>query len=118
MLDVLIAKEATVTTDSTVEPVASWRDGPVGSLLRHGSVLPLTFFIVMLAGARELDSLLRTKGAKPCTSFAYLMILLMLAVPWLSPTGFLGKGVAESEGLMWSIVCLMASMIRRTDSSA
>jgi len=111
LLDVLIAKEATVPADPGVNAVATWRHSSFGSLLRHGSVLPCTFFVVILAGAREFDRLLRAKGARPCSKFAYLMILVMLAVPWLSPAGLLGHGVAESEGLMWSMVCLMVTMI-------
>jgi len=111
LLDVLIAKEATLPVGSDIDAAVTWRDGPIGSLLRHGSVLPLTFFVVILAGARELDRLLRSKGARPCSKFSYLMIVLVLAVPWLSPSGLLGSGVAESEGLMWSIVCVMATMI-------
>jgi len=111
LLDVLIAKEATLPLGPDVVTVVTWRNGPVGSLLRHGSVLPLTFFVVMLAGALELNRLLRAKGARPCSKFAYLMILLTLAVPWLSPSGLLGNGVAESEGLMWSIVCVMTTII-------
>lgn len=111
LLDVLIAKEATVPTGPGIDTTVTWRDGPVGSLLRHGSVLPLTFLVVILAGARELVRLLRSKGARPCGKFAGLMIALILAVPWLSPTGLLGSGVAESEGLMWSIVCVMVTIV-------
>ncbi len=111
LLDVLIAKEATVPAGLDVDTTVTWRDGPIGNLLRHGSVLPLTFLVVILAGARELERLLRTKGARPCTKFVYFMIALILSVPWLSPTGLLGSGVAESEGLMWSIVCMMVTMV-------
>jgi phosphatidate cytidylyltransferase len=111
LLDAQIAREATVPLDPRVDAAATWRNGPVGALLRHGSIIPLTVLLVALAGARELDQLMRSKGAEPCTRFALLMIGVAIVVPWLSPTGMLGSDVIALEGLVWSMTCVIVSVI-------
>lgn len=111
LLDVSIAKEAVLPPDSPFAAAATWRDGPVGLLLRHGSVIPLLVLTLSLAGVAELDTLVRARGANPCTRFAYAMVAASILVPWLCPAGLLGEGVAQIEGLMWSLVCVMVSVI-------
>jgi len=111
LLDVTIAREATLPMNPDAASAQTWRDGPLGALLRHGSIIPLTVLAVGLAGAVELNALVRSRGAKPCTHFVYLMVAVTILVPWLSPSGLLGSGVAEIEGLMWSMVCVMVSVV-------
>lgn len=93
--------------DMAIAELAVDLAGPLGRLVRRGSVLPLTFFVVLLLGAREMNQLLRLNGAKPFARFAYFMIFVLLASPWLSAAGWLGSGAADVEGFFWQLVWLM-----------
>ncbi len=97
--DILIAEQFEAT------------EGPIGDLLGRGNILPLLFLFVMLRGAVELGRLLRAKGARPHTPFAYLMIVILLLTPWLSAAGWLGSGVVEQEGLYWPIVWVIVAVV-------
>ncbi len=99
MQDVLIAKQSIGLA------------GPLGDLLRRGSLLPLLFIVVLLRGAVELDRLLRAKDINPHSVFAYLMIVVLLVTPWLSAAGWLGADVRDQEGLFWPLVALMVTVI-------
>jgi phosphatidate cytidylyltransferase len=83
----------------------------IGELLKHGSVIPMLFLVVLLLGAREMDRLLRARGIQPFSMFAYLMIAVMLLLPWLSPAGLLGSRVADREGLYWPLVGILGSIL-------
>jgi len=83
----------------------------LGELLKRGSVIPLLFIMVLLAGAREMNRLLRANGTKPFSAFAYLMIAAMLLLPWLSPSGILGNSVADREGLYWQLAAVLGSIL-------
>lgn len=109
LADVLLTKEANVSTGSSLPNVATWRSTPIGSLVRHGSTIPLMFLMVGFMAAGELGRFLREKGNRPFFRFARVMVCVTLAVPWLSASGWLGTGVAETEGLMWSIVCVIVT---------
>jgi len=85
--------------------------GPLGDLLRRGSLIPLLFIVVLLRGAVELDHILRAKDVKPHSVFAYLMIVVLLLAPWFSAAGWLGADVRDQEGLFWQLVVLMATVI-------
>lgn len=82
----------------------------VGDLLRRGSVMPLTFLVVLLMAAREMDHILRLRSAIPYTKFAYVMIALLLVCPWLSPTGILGESAQCLEGHYWQVVLMAVSV--------
>ncbi len=99
MQDVLIAKQSIGLA------------GPLGDLLRRGSLLPLLFIVVLLRGAVELDRLLRAKDINPHSVFAYLMIVVLLVTPWFSAAGWLGADVRDQEGLFWPLVALMVTVI-------
>ena len=97
--DVVIAKQSTTLA------------GPLGDLLKRGSLIPLLFLAVFLRGAMELDRILRAKAVRPHTAFAYLMIVVLLLTPWLSAGGWLGSDVRDQEGLFWQLVALMATVL-------
>ena len=99
MQDVVIAKQSIGLT------------GPLGDLLRRGSLIPLLFIVVLLRGAVELDRILRAKDVRPHSAFAYLMIVVLLLAPWFSAAGWLGADVRDQEGLFWQLAALMVTVI-------
>ncbi len=111
LADVQLGKEATVPMGPVLDADLSWRTTFIGHLLRQGSMIPLMFILAGFAGARELSNFLRQKGAQPFHRFAWIMVCVTMAVPWLSAAGWLGSGVAEAEGLMWSLVSVMVTVI-------
>lgn len=111
LADVQIGKEATVPADPHVGANVTWRATAVGDLLRHGSIIPLMFLVATLGAARELSNFLRQNGARPFYRFAWVMVCVTIVVPWLSAGGWLGNGVAASEGLLWSMVCVMVTIV-------
>ncbi len=86
-------------------------DNPVGDLLRCGSAIPLAFLAVVLAGALEMDRLLRATGTLPHTRFALAMVAIAFVVPWLSAAGWLGADVASVEGLYWPLVAIAVTVL-------
>ena len=85
--------------------------GPLGDLLRRGSLLPLVFVAVFLRGAMELNHIFRAKDIRPHTTFAYLMIVVLLLTPWFSAAGWLGSEARDQEGLFWQLVALMVTVM-------
>ena len=85
--------------------------GPLGDLLRRGSLIPLLFLVVLLRGSLELNRILLAKGVKPHTVFAGLMVFFLLAAPWWSAAGWLGSGVAQREGLLWQLVGVLVTLL-------
>jgi len=102
---------AVVVSDVVIAKEADRIAGPLGDLIRQGSAIPVVLVVLFLLGAAELDRLLRLKGVRPHTHFAYLMITLLMLTPWLSAAGWLGRGAIEVEGLYWQAVCLIAAFI-------
>ncbi len=98
--DVLIAKEVAVRVP-----------GPVGELLRRGSLVPLLFVAVLLRASYELKRIFVAKGVRAHVAFANVMIVVLLLAPWLSAAGWLGQGVAEQEGLIWQLTALMVTVL-------
>jgi phosphatidate cytidylyltransferase len=80
-------------------------------LFRRGSLIPVLFLVVILRASKELSRILTAKGARAHTAFARLMIVVLLALPWLSAAGWLGAGVAEQEGLLWQLCALMVTVL-------
>lgn len=99
LLDVLIAQWAERT------------DGALCELLERGSILPITFLVIVVLGAMELATMLRAGGAAPNVKFALTMITLLMLAPWLSAAGWLGNGPAQVEGLYWQIVLLVVAVV-------
>ncbi len=102
---------AIVSLDALIATESDGRSGPLGELLRRGSAIPIAMIVVFLLGAVELNHLLRLRGARPHTGFAYLMIVILMLAPWLSAAGWLGQGAAEVEGMYWQVVFLMAAAV-------
>jgi len=102
---------AVAATDVVVAQLAEELSGPIGELLRHGSVLPMACLWVILLGATELHQLFRLAGMRPHAFFAYVMICLLMLSPWLSAAGWLGRSPVQVEGLYWQIVWLAAAVI-------
>ena len=111
LADVQLGKEATVSVDPVLLGDITWRATAFGHLLRRGSMIPLMVFVACVAAAVELVRFLREKGARPFHRFAYAMVVVTLAVPWLSAAGWLGHGVAEVEGLLWSLASIVLLVI-------
>jgi phosphatidate cytidylyltransferase len=95
--------------DAVIASHAEDLTGPVGELLRRGSVIPIAILVVILLGAVELSHLLRVKGARPFTLFGYIVIAVLVLTPWLSAAGWLGSGAVQVEGIYWQAVWLMTA---------
>lgn len=98
MLDARIAAKAVETPT------------PIGRLLQHGSVVPLTFLVIFVVGAVELNHLFRLRSARPYPVFACVMVGLLLMSPWLSSAGLLGSSAAHVEGLYWQMIWMIVSI--------
>ena len=85
--------------------------GPLGNLLRRGSILPVLFVVILLCSAVELDRMLRTKGAIPHTRFAFLMITLLILTPWFCAAGWLGSGPNQDEEFYWMAIWLVMTVM-------
>jgi len=83
----------------------------LGSLFLRGSLIPLAFTILALAGARELHVLLRIRGHRPHAVLAYATIGLLMLSPWFSAAGFLGDRSDQIEGMRWQLVWLGVGVI-------
>lgn len=102
---------AVFLADAAIAQAALGRDQAIWSLLRRGSILPVIVLVVFLHGAKEMDSMLRERGARAHSRFALVIIAAMLLSPWLSAAGFLGTNAAQLEGLYWQIVWLIVTAI-------
>ena len=103
-----------VTLGGIDAAIAVWaHDAPApwGALLRHGSLLPLLASAVTLAGAVEFNALCRRRDIHPHKRFAYIMIVALMLMPWLSAGGWLGDDVRAQEGLFWQVVSLATAAI-------
>ena len=98
MLDARIAAKAVETPT------------PIGRLLQHGSVVPLTFLVIFVVGAVELNHLFRLRSARPYPVFACVMVGLLLMSPWLSSAGLLGGAGPKVEGLYWQMIWMIVSV--------
>ena len=97
--DVVIAREALHV------------QGPLGSLLARGSLVPVLLVVVLMRGSFEMTRMLRAKGARPHAGFANVCILFLFLAPWLSAAGWLGDGVTEQEGLVWQVLGVTAALL-------
>jgi phosphatidate cytidylyltransferase len=97
--------------DAVIAAHAEDISGPVGELLRRGSVIPVAVVVVLLGGAVELHQLLRMKGTRPFTRFGYTVVAAILLTPWLSAAGWLGLGAVHVEGIYWLVVWLLAACV-------
>lgn len=93
----------------------AWRaealDGPLGDLLRRGSIVPVTTAVVFLLAAVELTHLLRLTGARPYATLAYPLVVGLILVPWLSAAGWLGQSAAHLEGFPPLLVGMMLAVL-------
>ncbi len=83
----------------------------LGNLFQYGSLLPATFTLLALIGARELHHLLRIGGKRPHALLAYATIALLMLSPWFSAAGLLGQRADRIEGMWWQLVWLGGGMI-------
>ena len=109
--DALIADWAAGTDARLVAAMGPPPTGVLTDLLRHGSVVPLVFLCLIVAGAAELNRLLRAAGANPHSAFALLATSVLFLSPWLSAGGVLGSSVEAREGLFWPLTILAASVL-------
>ena len=100
----LIAVIAMVLADIVVTREVRDVAGPVGDLLRCGSIIPLTVTALLLLGARELGRFFTLAGAQPQRRFAFLMVGVMGLSPWFSAAGWLGRSAEQVEGLYRIVV--------------
>jgi phosphatidate cytidylyltransferase len=94
--------------------VAQWAfEQPHSSfeLLRHGSIVPLAFFILIALGVAEMLRLLRARGLQPFAFPAYAGTLALLLIPWLAPAGYLGDSIPDREGLYWPLAVMAFSLL-------
>ncbi|MCG3131174.1 MAG: hypothetical protein FLDDKLPJ_01952 [Phycisphaerae bacterium] len=96
----------------------------LAALVRHGSVIPLTFIGLTLVAAVELRRILAGAGCRPHARWAYAMIVLLMLQPWVAPTGWLGYAPQRREGIVGQLVLLglaaagtMWLQVRRRDPS-
>lgn len=85
--------------------------GPVGALLRRGSLIPLLFMLILVLGAAEMLQLVRRRGANPHARFALLMTGILVLTPWLAAARWLGSGPAQMEGFFWQIVWVVVTIM-------
>ena len=85
-------------------------DGWFGDLLHHGSVVPLLLLAVSLRGAVELRRMAAAKAIRIHSTFAFVMVSLIVATPWLCASGIFGDGIAAQEGLYWPLVWLAVTV--------
>ncbi len=97
--------------DVSIAKICEDWNGPVGELLRRGSVLPLATAFVFLLGAIELVQLLRLRNASPFATYSYSMVVLIILAPWFAAAGWLGNGSAEIEGFLWLVVFLALALV-------
>ncbi|MCH8967140.1 MAG: phosphatidate cytidylyltransferase, partial [Planctomycetes bacterium] len=107
----LIAVIAMVLADVVVTREVREVAGPIGDLLRCGSIIPLTVTALLLLGAKELGRFFTLVGAQPQRRFAFLMIGVMGLSPWFSAAGWLGHSPEQVEGLYWTTVWVCVSVI-------
>ena len=100
---------ALVVVDVVVAESCAW-EGPIGDLLRRGSVIPLAATLMVLLGAVELGRLYRHSGRPGPSRFAYLMVAVLMLSPWLSAAGWLGEGAVQLEGVYWQIIWLAVAV--------
>ncbi|MCH8149839.1 MAG: phosphatidate cytidylyltransferase, partial [Planctomycetes bacterium] len=96
--------------DALIAAHAGEVPGPIGQLLQHGSVVPLTFLVIFVVGAVELNHLYRLRSARPYLAFSCVMVGLFLISPWLSPAGLLGSAGPKVEGLYWQMIWMIVSV--------
>lgn len=102
---------ALVMSDVLVTKSCADLEGPLGDLLRRGSVIPIAATAMILLGATELNRLFTIKSARPHKRFAYLITGAVMLTPWLSSAGWLGHGAAQVEGLYWPLVWIFTAAI-------
>ena len=97
MLDALIAQRAS--------------ESGSGELLMRGSVIPLLFTGIILAGALELGRLMQRAGLKPHMPWAAAMCAALMLSPWLCAGEVLGDGIVDVEALPWHVVWLLVAVL-------
>ncbi len=106
----ILALVTVVATDafiaSTTEP-----DARFAALLRHGSVMPVFFSLVMVVGVAELTRLLGLLGHRPSVVWASLMCVVLMLSPWLCAGGVLGSSPVDVEGLHWQVIWLLVAVL-------
>jgi hypothetical protein len=100
VLVLLFIQDAAIARQSTALA------GPLGDLLRRGSLIPLLFFVVLLRGAVELTES-PGKDVKPHSARVPDDLVFFCR---FSAAGWFGADVRDQEGLYWQLVALMATV--------
>ncbi|MEE9295896.1 MAG: phosphatidate cytidylyltransferase [Phycisphaerae bacterium] len=106
----ILALVTVVAADAFLADEASDRS-VLGDLLRHGSLIPILFTLVVLRGVMEFVTILRAAGHKPCGGWAMLSCAVLMLSPWLCAGGILGHNPVDVEGLHWQVIWLGAAVL-------
>ena len=91
--------------------LGGFADTSVGRLLARGSLIPLSFTLIVLAASIELNRLFVAKSIRPQLPAALITITLLLLSPWLSAAEWLGRDPAQVEGLQWQVIWLVLGLL-------
>ncbi len=99
-----------VATDSLLADV--WMPaGVLGDICGRGSLIPLVFAVLILAGGWEMVRLMRSAGLRPHAGIGIVMSLVLLLSPWLCATCLVGTGLGDLDGMRWQLVWLALTLI-------
>ncbi len=98
---------------------------PLKYLVARGTLIPLAFGGLVLAGGLEMLRLMRAAGLNPHGRVAVVMSVVLVLSPWLSAARLLGSSPGAVEGIQWQLVWLVVAILlsalaqaRREDTSA
>lgn len=83
------------STDAHVSSMATFS----GTLLAHGSVLPVALAVISVLAVAELGRMCRAAGAHPNQTWASISCMALILAPWLSASGLLGGGPTDLEAI-------------------
>lgn len=101
---------AFVAADGMISYFCDWGP-PLGTLLRHGSVMPLACAVLLPLAALELFKLMEAVGLRPLRRWAAVTCGLMMLTPWLSAGQILTSYPFASDGLRWTVIVCVVSFL-------
>jgi len=84
----------------------------LGSLLRHGSVLPITCAVLMSFAAAELVNLMREAGLRPLGKWSTGFCAALMISPWLGSAQWLGLKGAFEGPIIILLIAALGSAVR------
>ena len=101
---------AFVAADGLISYFCDWGP-PWGTLLRHGSVMPLACAVLLPLAALELFKLMEAVGLRPLRRWAAVTCGVMMLTPWLSAGQILTSYSFASDGLRWTVIVCVVSFL-------